>query len=118
MGEGAPIPANEAERLKQVEKYCHVDADDDEVFDKIVQMTSAYFSAPIALISIVDRHQQWFRARVGIKETQTPRAVSFCAYSTLDNTQLEVLDATRDPRFKNNPLVTGPPYIRYYAARH
>lgn len=115
MGEGAPIPANEAERLKQVEKYCHVDADDDEVFDKIVQMTSAYFSAPIALISIVDRHQQWFRARVGIKETQTPRAVSFCAYSTLDNTQLEVLDATRDPRFKNNPLVTGPPYIRYYA---
>ncbi|MGE1153244.1 sensor domain-containing phosphodiesterase [Pseudomonas kitaguniensis] len=115
MGEGAPIPANEAERLKQVEKYCHVDAGDDEVFDKIVQMASAYYSTPIALISIVDRHQQWFRARVGIKETQTPRAVSFCAYSTLDNTKLEVLDATRDPRFKNNPLVTGPPYIRYYA---
>ncbi len=115
MGEGAPIPANEAERLKQVEKYCHVDAGDDEVFDKIVQMASAYYSTPIALISIVDRHQQWFRARVGIKETQTPRAVSFCAYSTLDNSKLEVLDATRDPRFKNNPLVTGPPYIRYYA---
>ncbi|PHN24749.1 GGDEF domain-containing phosphodiesterase [Pseudomonas sp. ICMP 460] len=115
MGEGAPIPANEAERLKQVEKYCHVDAGDDEVFDKIVQMASAYYGTPIALISIVDRHQQWFRARVGIKETQTPRAVSFCAYSTLDNTKLEVLDATRDPRFKNNPLVTGPPYIRYYA---
>jgi len=114
MGAGAPIPPNEIERLKEVAKFCPADSEYDTVFDKIVEMTSAYFNAPIALISIVDEHQQWFKARVGLKETQTPREVSFCAYSTLDNTPLEVLDATLDPRFKDNSLVTGPPYIRYY----
>jgi len=114
MGAGAPIPPNEIERLKEVAKFCPADSEYDTVFDKIVEMVSAYFNAPIALISIVDEHQQWFKARVGLKETQTPREVSFCAYSTLDNAPLEVLDATLDPRFKDNSLVTGPPYIRYY----
>lgn len=115
MGEGAPIPPNEIERLKEVAKFCPTDSDSDDVFEKIVEMASAYYNAPIALISIVDKHRQWFRARVGITETQTPREVSFCAYSTLDNALLEVSDATQDARFKDNPLVTGPPHIRYYA---
>jgi EAL domain-containing protein (putative c-di-GMP-specific phosphodiesterase class I)/GGDEF domain-containing protein len=115
MGEGAPIPPNEVERLKEVAKFCPPDSDYDDVFEKIVEMASAYFNAPIALISIVDKHRQWFKARVGLAETQTPREVSFCAYSTLDNSLLEVLDATLDARFKHNPLVTGPPHIRYYA---
>ncbi|MCJ7957877.1 MAG: EAL domain-containing protein [Pseudomonas sp.] len=115
MGKGAPIPPNEIERLKEVAKFCPADSDDDEVFDKIVEMVSAYYNAPIALVSIVDQHRQWFKAGVGLNETQTPREVSFCAYSTLDNTPLEVLDATLDTRFNSNPLVTGPPYIRYYA---
>ncbi|MFP5497132.1 MAG: EAL domain-containing protein [Gammaproteobacteria bacterium] len=115
MGEGAPIPPNEIERLKEVAKFCPTDSDSDDVFEKIVEMASAYYNAPIALISIVDKHRQWFRARVGITETQTPREVSFCAYSTLDNALLEVSDAPLDARFKDNPLVTGPPHIRYYA---
>ena len=115
MGEGAPIPPNEVERLKEVAKFCPPDSDHDDVFEKIVEMASAYFNAPIALISIVDKHRQWFKARVGLTETQTPREVSFCAYSTLDNSLLEVLDATLDARFKHNALVTGPPHIRYYA---
>ncbi|NVZ91187.1 EAL domain-containing protein [Pseudomonas yamanorum] len=115
MGEGAPIPPNEVERLKEVAKFCPPDSDHDDVFEKIVEMASAYFNAPIALISIVDKHRQWFKARVGLTETQTPREVSFCAYSTLDNSLLEVQDATLDARFKHNPLVTGPPHIRYYA---
>jgi len=115
MDEGAPIPPNEIERLKEVAKFCPTDSDYDDVFDKIVAMASAYHNAPIALISIVDKHRQWFKARVGLKETQTPREVSFCAYSTLDNSRLEVVDATLDTRFKDNPLVTGPPHIRYYA---
>nr|WP_010562904.1 GGDEF and EAL domain-containing protein [Pseudomonas extremaustralis] len=78
-------------------------------------MTSAYFNVPITLISIVEEHRQWFRARVGLEATQTPREVSFCAYTTLDNLMLEVLDATLDPRFKDNALVTGAPHICYYA---
>jgi len=67
MGAGAPIPPNEIERLKEVAKFCPADSEYDTVFDKIVEMASAYFNAPIALISIVDEHQQWFKARVGLK---------------------------------------------------
>lgn len=115
MGKGAPIATNEAERLKEVAKYCPVDGDHDDVFDKVIAMVSAYFNVPIAVISIVEEQRQWFLARTGIKDTQTPREVSFCAYSTLDNSRLEVLDATLDSRFKGNPLVTGAPHIRYYA---
>jgi hypothetical protein len=58
MGESAPIPSNEAERLKELAKFCPAGSDSDEVFDKIVAMTSAYFNAPITLISIVDEHRQ------------------------------------------------------------
>lgn len=115
MGNGAPLPSNETQRLAQVARFCTVDSEQDEVFDKIVAMTSAYFNVPITLISIVEEHRQWFRARVGLEATQTPREVSFCAYTTLDNLMLEVLDATLDPRFKDNALVTGAPHICYYA---
>ncbi|MDY7066495.1 hypothetical protein PsexTeo8_29540 [Pseudomonas extremaustralis] len=115
MGNGAPLPSNETQRLAEVARFCTVDSEQDEVFDKIVAMTSAYFNVPITLISIVEEHRQWFRARVGLEATQTPREVSFCAYTTLDNLMLEVLDATLDPRFKDNALVTGTPHICYYA---
>ncbi|WP_420893319.1 EAL domain-containing protein [Pseudomonas extremaustralis] len=115
MGNGAPLPSNETQRLAEVARFCTVDSEQDEVFDKIVAMTSAYFNVPITLISIVEEHRQWFRARVGLEATQTPREVSFCAYTTLDNLMLEVLDATLDPRFKDNALVTGAPHICYYA---
>ena len=115
MGKGAPLPSNETQRLAEVARFCSVNSDQDEVFDKIVAMTSAYFNVPITLISIVEKHRQWFRARVGLEATQTPREVSFCAYTTLDNLMLEVLDASLDPRFKDNALVTGAPHICYYA---
>jgi hypothetical protein len=77
MGNGAPLPSNETQRLAEVARFCTVDSEQDEVFDKIVAMTSAYFNMPITLISIVEEHRQWFRARVGLEATQTPREVSF-----------------------------------------
>jgi len=109
------IPDYETMRLARVAELCSSDDQEDDVFQKLIAMTSEYFNAPIALISIVDEHQQWFKARVGIEESSTPRDVSFCAHSLLDNESLEILDARADERFKDNPMVTGPPYIRYYA---
>ena len=112
---GAPIPINEAQRQLQVTQLCRLDTTPDEVFEHIVSMVAAYFQAPIALISIVDEQRQWFTARVGLLAQETPRQDSFCAYAILANEPFQVLDATRDARFQDNPLVTGEPGIRFYA---
>lgn len=115
MGNGAPLPSNETQRLAEVARFCTVDSEQDEVFDKIVAMTSAYFNVPITLISIVEEHRQWLRARVGLGGNPDAKRGVFCAYTTLDNLMLDVPDATLDPRFKDNALVTGAPHICYYA---
>lgn len=115
MHAGAPIPLNEARRLARIDHLCVTESVSDPVFDEIVAMTADFFQAPIALVSIVDKHRQWFRARTGLDVQQTPRALSFCAYTILSDQPLEILDATRDERFVDNSLVTGHPGIRYYA---
>lgn len=112
---GAPTPINEAQRQLQVTQLCRLDSTPDDVFEQIVAMTAEYFNAPIALISIVDEQRQWFSARVGLTAQETPRRDSFCAYAILANEPFQVLDATQDPRFSDNPLVTGQPGIRFYA---
>lgn len=112
---GAPLPANEAQRQAQVTQLCQLYTPFDEVFEHIVSMASDYFRTPIALLSIVDENRQWFSAKVGLPVSETPRHDSFCAYAILANEPFQVLDASQDARFKNNPLVTGEPGIRFYA---
>jgi EAL domain-containing protein (putative c-di-GMP-specific phosphodiesterase class I)/GGDEF domain-containing protein len=112
---GAPIPANEAQRQLRVTQLCQLYTPSDEVFERIVAMASEYFHTPIALLSIVDENRQWFSAKVGLPVSETPRHDSFCAYAILANEPLQVLDASKDARFKDNPLVTGEPGIRFYA---
>ncbi|MEX5575949.1 EAL domain-containing protein [Pseudomonas lijiangensis] len=115
MSTGAPLPLNETQRLLLITELCVLENTVDDVFEEIVAMTAEFFQAPIVLISIVDEHRQWFRARVGLQAQETPRDVSFCAYAILTDASLEVVDATLDERFKDNSLVTGEPGIRYYA---
>ena len=115
MKSGAPVPLNEAQRLLRINELCVLENTADEVFQEIVEIAAEYFQTPIALISIVDEHRQWFRARVGMHARETPRDLSFCAYTILADEPLEVVDATLDERFANNSLVTGSPGIRYYA---
>lgn len=109
-------PDYETLRLERVAELCSRDDQKDDVFEKIIAITSEYFNVPIALISIVDEQEQWFKARIGIEEKSTPRGVSFCAHSLLDRELLEILDAKKDDRFKDNPMVTGLPHISYYAS--
>jgi GAF domain-containing protein len=78
-------------------------------------MAAKLFNAPMASIALIDEHRQWFKARVGIAAPQTPREVSFCAHAIQSDDVLVVADASRDPRFHENPLVTGDPAIRFYA---
>lgn len=90
--------------------------DDPELGD-IVALAAEICRAPIALVSIVERERQVFLARLGLAATETPRPTSFCAHAMLGAEAMVVPDATADPRFKTNPLVTGEPGIRFYAGQ-
>ncbi|MFJ3485836.1 putative bifunctional diguanylate cyclase/phosphodiesterase [Pseudomonas sp. NPDC090202] len=115
MANSAPVPLNEASRLSRITHMGLLDSTADDVLDHIVDMVAMYFDVPIALVSIVSEHRQWFRAGTGLDERETPREVSFCAYSILAHEVFQVADAQLDARFKDNPLVVGDPHIRFYA---
>ncbi|HEX6833756.1 MAG TPA: GAF domain-containing protein [Rudaea sp.] len=107
---------NEAERQRELDRYRVVDALPDEAFDDIVQVAAVVCGAPTALVSIIDRGRQWFRARVGFDRPETRRDEAFCDHAIRTPEQLfEVPDATQDSRFANNPLVTGATSVRFYA---
>jgi GAF domain-containing protein len=77
-------------------------------------MAARVLNFPIVLVSLVEDKRQWFLSRVGLPAKETPRDVSFCAHAVFNRQSLIVPDATRDPRFAGNPLVTGDPQIRAY----
>ena len=88
----------------------------DTAVNDIARMAADLCGTSVALVSLVDRDKQWFKARVGIETTETPREWAFCAHAIQDPEHVLVVeDATLDPRFADNPLVTGDPQIRFYA---
>lgn len=111
----APLPPDEARRLDALQRLDILDTDAEAEFDALVQAASLVCQAPISLISLVDAHRQWFKARHGLDARETSRDVAFCAHAILDSEVLEVADATQDARFHDNPLVTQAPDIRFYA---
>lgn len=110
----APMPSNEEQRLAAVAEWCVAHQDCSTELRTLVEWAGRYFNAPMCLISIVSECQQWFMAKTALEADSTPRDVAFCAHTILQAQPLEVLDATQDPRFAENPLVTGAPGIRYY----
>jgi signal transduction histidine kinase len=111
----ATIPPNEAHRLRSLHRYHILDTVQEAVFDELVDLAATICEAPIALISLVDQSRQWFKARIGLEEKETARSVSFCAHAILQPNLFVVPDTLTDQRFVDNPLVTGPPNIRFYA---
>ncbi|MCB5184287.1 GAF domain-containing protein [Methylobacillus gramineus] len=107
----------EQDRVKALHQLLILDSPYETLFDSIVKAASDICEKPIALISLVDENRQWFKAKVGLPSevTQTPREYAFCAKTILSNEILEVMDASQDDRFFDNPLVTGDPNIRFYA---
>lgn len=107
----------ELHRLQVLKNYLILDADREEVFERLTGLASRIFHVPIALISLVDLGRQWFLSNRGLGEVrETPRRHAFCAHAILNKQNLLIVtDTTVDFRFKDNPLVTGPPDIRFYA---
>ena len=111
----APIPADENERLRELHAHEILDTEADPRFDAIAKLVATILEVPIALISLVDRDRQWFKARHGLAATETPRDVSFCGHVVAGTSPLVVRDAYADDRFADNPLVKGDPRVRFYA---
>ncbi len=113
---GAEHPRNEDRRLAGLLRFNVLDTESEQAYDDLTMLASEVCKTPIALISLIDEDRQWFKSRVGLDATETPRELSFCAYAIgQPDTVFEVQDATMDSRFSANPLVTGEPGIRFYA---
>ena len=110
-----PVLANEEERLHALSEYRLMDTPPTEDFDRLVNLAARLFNVPVVLISLVGRDRQFFKARVGLDVCETSREVSFCAHALVQDDILFIPDALDDRRFSSNPLVLGPPFIRFYA---
>jgi two-component system sensor histidine kinase VicK len=112
----APLPANEQERLAALYSYHILDTATEKDFDELTELASAICGTPIALISLVDKDRQWFKSHHGLDVSETDRALSFCAYAiNKPDDLMQIEDAKKDKRFKDNQLVTGDPNIVFYA---
>lgn len=112
---GAPLPPDETARLDALRRYAILDTPAEPAYDRITRLMSRIFQVPIAIVTLVDADRQWFKSCIGLDIKETGRDVAFCAYVILDNEVMVVPDAREDERFRENPLVTGPPHIRFYA---
>lgn len=115
MSDQTPVPFNEEHRLAALRSFAVLDTEAEPEFDAITRLVARHFNVAVALVSLVDRDRQWFKAKAGLDACETSREIAFCAHAIMEPRTMVVLDATKDPRFAGNPLVTGEPGIRFYA---
>jgi signal transduction histidine kinase/ActR/RegA family two-component response regulator len=107
---------DEAGRLSALHSYeLHIEDASATLFQDLVGLAQTLVCSKMAFMSLVEENRQWFKASVGLDAKETPRNIAFCDLAIRSNEVLVILDAANDPRFADNPLVTGPPYIRFYA---
>ena len=111
----APIAADEQDRLADLAALRLLDTPREERFDRIVRLAAQVLDVPIAYIALVDANRQWFKAKCGLATDETGRDISFCGHAIQQRQPLIVPDARLDERFHDNPLVTGEPFVRFYA---
>lgn len=110
-----PAPGNEKERLLALEHFRILDTPPEPSFDDITRVAASLFDAPMATVTLIDSHRQWFKARIGMDKPETPRDEAFCSYTILRKTMLIVEETLEDERFRTHPAVLGAPHIRFYA---
>ena len=112
----APLPANEAERLKALRDYQLLDTMPETVYDDITRIATEITGVPVALLTLLDSDRQWFKSKQGLEVSEIPREHSFCAHAILEpNEMMIVEDARYDERFHDNPLTTGDSHVVFYA---
>ena len=112
----AALHPNEEERLASLHNLDILDTEAEQQFDALIQLAANIADTPIALLSLVDKNRQWFKAKEGLNASETSRDIAFCSHAILDpENPLVVEDPLTNPRFKANPLVTQEPNIRFYA---
>src|SRR5690348_15472975 len=104
-----PVPPNETERLATLLRYQVLDTIAEKEFDDLTLLASQICGTPIATISLIDKDRQWFKSKVGLQITETPRNLAFCAHAIMVPEIMVVPDAANDARFASNPLVTHAP---------
>ncbi len=109
------IPHSESERLSTLQALEVLDTPPEERFDRVTRLAKSLFNVPIALVSLVDENRQWFKSCYGIDASETSRDISFCGHAILQDGIFVIGDASQESDFSDNPLVTGSPYIRFYA---
>lgn len=119
----APIPNDEEQRLEAVHKLAILDTEPEERFDRLTREAVEKLEVPMSMVSILDTDREWFKSCVGFKslihlgeeEKEGDRSVSFCGHALLAKDIFIIEDTLEDSRFKDNPLVIGYPFIRFYA---
>ncbi|WP_420591300.1 diguanylate cyclase [Bacterioplanoides sp.] len=109
------IPDNESERLQSLQALHMLDTQPEERFERITRLAKRLFNTPFAAVTLIDQDRQWFKSIQGIDIQETTRDISFCGHTILSQEAFIVNDAAADPRFADNPLVAGPPFVRFYA---
>ena len=111
----APLPDNEAERLKALYEFEMLDTAAEKSFDDLTRLATYICKTPMAAITLIDSDRQWFKSRVDISESETSRDISFCSHAILQDGPLVIPNATKDERFADNPFVTNEFHLRFYA---
>src|SRR5262249_51636399 len=111
----APLPEDETTRIQTLRSYEILDTEPEQEFNDLTLLASHICRAHVAMITFIDEHRQWFKAKVGSAVSETPRDVAFCAHTILQHDVMIVPDATADRRFSDNPFVVNDPKIRFYA---
>ena len=109
------ISGNDHDRVAALQKYAILDTEPEQAFDDLTLLASFVCKTPIALISLVDEDRQWFKAKIGMTSSETPRDIAFCSVAIQQPDVMVVPDTFKDERFRDNPFVTSDPHIRFYA---
>ena len=108
------MATDEAARLAALRSYRILDTGSEQSFDDLTLLASQICDTPIAAISLIDDRRQWFKSRVGLEITEVPRELAFCVHAIAQGEMLVVPDALQDERFRDHPMVTGEPHVRFY----